>query len=49
VSKYLIIHRSSTGERQVITRETGWFMTKQAKTYYEGFYGRGHVFIDFIK
>jgi len=46
---YLIIHRSNTGKRQVITRESDWFMTKQAKTYYEGFYGRGHVFIDFIK
>lgn len=46
---YLIIHRSSTGKRQVITRERDWFMTKQAKSYYEGFHGKGHVFIDFIK
>ena len=46
---YLIIHRSSDGVRQVITRERDWFMTVQAKKYYEGFHGKGHIFIDFIK
>ena len=46
---YLIIHRSNTGKRQVITRERGWFMAKQAKDYYQGFHGCGNVFIDFIK
>jgi hypothetical protein len=46
---YLIIHRSDTGQRQVITRERGWFMAKQAKDYYQGFHGCGNVFIDFIK
>lgn len=45
---YLIVHRQD-GKREVITRERDWFMTKQAKDYYEGFLGRGHVFIDFIK
>ena len=46
---YLIIHRSSDGVRQVITRERDWFMTVQAKKYYEAFHGQGHIFIDFLK
>ena len=46
---YLIVHRSGEGKRQVITRESDWFMTVQAKKYYEGFHGKGHIFIDFLK
>ncbi len=46
---YLIVHRSDAGKRQVITRERDWFMTVQAKKYYEGFHGKGYIFIDFIK
>ena len=46
---YLIVHRSDEGKRQVITRERDWFMTIQAKKYYEGFHGKGYIFIDFIK